>query len=465
MGRFQAVQTALPLRCALAVALAILPAAAGAQESVREQLEPASAPWHLSVALGPQLHKLDQTWSDAPISYSGVVPLSLAVDGDYHFARYFGLLGHADYASFQLSQFADRPDQPAVVQRAFEAHLGPAVRVPLGENFAISAYGAYAFAQLDGFKTANGLLTADPSTRHGPLVGARAAFRSKLFGAYALAEKPFALAATSGGAAVASDAIAAGGGLLVRLASFGSTQLAATAGYRFETEHLTNEGGAALDVKQTSQGFRLGLALEPEAADEPLVAAKPPPPPPPEPEKKVVVAEAPKKARLSGVVLLGVDGPKKPLAGVAVAIQGGFGERKTETDAQGHFEFTDLDAGPVSLKAEKSGLRPASTAAMVVLGENAPMEVKLLPIEEARATLKGLVRTRDGKPIVATLSLKSARRELHTDDGGQFSAELTAGEETVTIKANGYLTQRKKVELKPGETVIFNIELYPARMR
>ena len=46
---------------------------------------------------------------------------------------------------------------------------------------------------------------------------------------------------------------------------------------------------------------------------------------------------------------------------------------------------------------------------------------------------------------------------------GQFKLRLLTGTFDVLISRKGYITQRKKIHLLPGEEVILDVELFPKK--
>ena len=126
------------------------------------------------------------------------------------------------------------------------------------------------------------------------------------------------------------------------------------------------------------------------------------------------------------MVLLGQEEGAKPVAGATVTARGSFDERTATTNEAGAFRFDDLPPGAASLHAQKSGLKPADGAAMVVAGENAGAD-QLLPEEDQHATLKGQVRDREGRPVSAVLGLSPDGRRVVTDASGRSSFGSSPG--------------------------------------
>ena len=246
-------------------AIALLAAPAGAEPELEDRA-PSSAAWHAGVSLGGDLRSFGQTDDGPPVAYSGRVPLALTVQGDWFFWRYLGLSLRGDYASYQLSDFADRPAQPALTISTYALQLAPELRVPIGRRFSVGLFAGYQLAHLDAFRFDGAQLLVDSAVRHALMTGVRLGYRMKWFGVFASAELPIALKASVAGADASSRAWSAGGGVLVRLVSLGPAQLAASLSYRYGSEHF-EQPGTLLAMNETSHSLRLGLKLEPERRD------------------------------------------------------------------------------------------------------------------------------------------------------------------------------------------------------
>ncbi|MFL5345640.1 MAG: collagen binding domain-containing protein [Hyalangium sp.] len=139
------------------------------------------------------------------------------------------------------------------------------------------------------------------------------------------------------------------------------------------------------------------------------------------------------------------------------------GAKQLKTNAAGQIQVGGLAAGPVSVKVSAPEFQSVEDAAVVVAGKESEMSVPLVPAKRVGyATISGRVRsTVQGRPLVATLVIPSAKVKTRTDAQGAFSVKLQPGTHHIIISAKGHLTQTKAVTVKDGEQAIFNVDLFP----
>src|SRR5205823_12811431 len=83
------------------------------------------------------------------------------------------------------------------------------------------------------------------------------------------------------------------------------------------------------------------------------------------------------KGNLGGVV---ADKTGAVVVGAKVTMTGPTGTKTTNTDKDGHFQFSTLDPGAYSLKIEKTGFSAALlTSVGVVVGKTATVNISLEP--------------------------------------------------------------------------------------
>jgi hypothetical protein len=149
----------------------------------------------------------------------------------------------------------------------------------------------------------------------------------------------------------------------------------------------------------------------------------------------------------------------QPLVDAPVVVGG----KELRTNEAGQVSVGNLAAGPVLLKVSAPEFQPVEEAALVIGGRESEMSVPLSPIKRlGYATVSGTVRsTRQGRPLVATLVIPTAKVRTRTDAEGSFSLKLKPGTYRITISAAGHLTQIKSVTVRDGEQAIFNVDLFP----
>jgi len=148
-----------------------------------------------------------------------------------------------------------------------------------------------------------------------------------------------------------------------------------------------------------------------------------------------------------------------PLADVPVVVGG----KELRTNEAGQVSVGNLAAGPVLVKVSAPEFQSVEEAAVVIGGKESEMSVPLAPAKRlGYATISGTVRsTRQGRPLVATLVIPTAKVRTRTDAQGSFSLKLKPGTYRITISAAGHLTQIKSVTVRDGEQAIFNVDLFP----
>jgi hypothetical protein len=139
------------------------------------------------------------------------------------------------------------------------------------------------------------------------------------------------------------------------------------------------------------------------------------------------------------------------------------GDKEVETDATGQARLGELPPGPVLVKISAPGFQSVEEAAVIVGGQEAEMPVPLVTLKRlGYATVSGTVRsTRQGRPVVATLSIPAAKVSTRTDAQGSFSVKLKPGTYRIIISAKGHLTQTKSITVRDGEQAIYNVDLFP----
>jgi hypothetical protein len=128
----------------------------------------------------------------------------------------------------------------------------------------------------------------------------------------------------------------------------------------------------------------------------------------------------------------------------------------------GKFKTPGLLPGPTKLQVSAPGYLPNLLVALVKKGKTVPFVIKLQPASgRTTATLKGTVRSVKGVPLKAKITIPTRKVKSRADAGGNFVLVLRTGLVDVLITHRGYLTQRHKIKLRPGEEVILNVELFP----
>ncbi|MFO0595289.1 MAG: carboxypeptidase regulatory-like domain-containing protein [Myxococcaceae bacterium] len=149
-----------------------------------------------------------------------------------------------------------------------------------------------------------------------------------------------------------------------------------------------------------------------------------------------------------------------PVQGVVVSC----GELQAKTGADGVYELPNVGPGQVHVKTAHPDFKDADEVAQVAPGGTLELDLQLVPRNVAvKATLRGLIRSKGGETLAATVRVVELKLKLQAKADGRFSAEVPKGRYTVVIEAKGYLSQTKTVEVSEGDQAIFHAELERAR--
>jgi uncharacterized membrane protein len=69
------------------------------------------------------------------------------------------------------------------------------------------------------------------------------------------------------------------------------------------------------------------------------------------------------------------------------------------------------------------------------------------------------VRSYDGNPVEATVRIEPEGTEFTTGEDGTFEFELQPGTYTVSIRADGFYEQRRRVVLEEDGVTVLNADL------
>ena len=170
----------------------------------------------------------------------------------------------------------------------------------------------------------------------------------------------------------------------------------------------------------------------------------------------------------SGGIVFGfvLDENGDSLKGVAVTItrQGNNQQQGTETDDDGYYELSGLEAGEYTLTFEKSGYR-AQTSNITLTPEEA-LEAETITMElEVKGSIFGYVVDIYGNPIESVrLKLKGIKtkikRNASSDADGFFEfADLEADKYVIFASKKRYKKTKQTVSLDEGDDQEIQIEM------
>lgn len=213
--------------------------------------------------------------------------------------------------------------------------------------------------------------------------------------------------------------------------------------------------GQKLATLDPTIAVQLGLRLFGGYAPPAVVTAEPAIEPEPVVEPEAPVATA---ATVRGRVL---DKDGNPVAGAAITIVGDSYERSAQSAEDGAYEVTDVPLGPATLRITGRRLQPSEQPLEVVAaGVALNLQPELLP---PQGVLRGLVRSFDGKPLAATITIDGTGQTLTADAKGEFEAALPPGDHEVRISIGGYGEQTRTVQIEDDGVTLLNVDLKKGR--
>jgi hypothetical protein len=164
------------------------------------------------------------------------------------------------------------------------------------------------------------------------------------------------------------------------------------------------------------------------------------------------------------VTLVGnvIDADGRPLPGATLVIaytdQPAASTIELTATAEGTFTV-EVDRGPLEITARAAGYQDA--ASQVVAGPDRRTPVTVTLVRAVRqGQLRGQVLSFNGKPLVATITIKGKTEASATTDAqGQFALDLPEGAFSVEIQSPGHVTQKRNVMIKLDGVTVLNVDL------
>jgi hypothetical protein len=159
--------------------------------------------------------------------------------------------------------------------------------------------------------------------------------------------------------------------------------------------------------------------------------------------------------QLSGVVRASATGQPVPEATVTAGDL-----PPVQTGADGTYRFASIGPGPVKVTVQAQGFTLADEVAQVPPESAATLDVQLEPLGKGSpATVRGLVRSRTGEAIKASVTIKGNPTKVTVNAEGRFFVTVPGGTYLFVISAPGHVTQTKKVVLADGDQAILHADL------
>jgi outer membrane protein OmpA-like peptidoglycan-associated protein len=155
----------------------------------------------------------------------------------------------------------------------------------------------------------------------------------------------------------------------------------------------------------------------------------------------------------AGLTVRVVDPDGKPISGATVKVSGPQGfEGGAEVGGE-------LHPGAYKLAAQAEGWGKDAQDVVMVAGEDQAITITLAPNP---GLVQVLVKGPDGKPVEASFTVGDS--EPVSTSKGRGELEMAPGNYGVTVRAEGFAVENRKLTLDPGETELIEIELRPTQV-
>lgn len=135
-------------------------------------------------------------------------------------------------------------------------------------------------------------------------------------------------------------------------------------------------------------------------------------------------------------------------------------DRSVETATDGSFEIKDVKPGRVQVTAKAAGYDDIAIDVDLEAKTIAPVEIVMKKTIKP-GQLRGLVRSFNGKPLVATVRIEPIGTEVKTDTDGTFTIDVPPGAYEVSVSAPGHASQKRPVQVEENGVTVLNADLRP----
>ncbi len=119
----------------------------------------------------------------------------------------------------------------------------------------------------------------------------------------------------------------------------------------------------------------------------------------------------------------------------------------------------ELPIGSVQVTVEAELLRSHSERIQITSHEPAKLEVTLQKASDVGSQLRGLVRSYTGEGIEASIRVQPGGYETTCNEKGEFVLDVPPGTYSVSIKAEGYVSQKRKLRVRKEGVTVLNADL------
>jgi hypothetical protein len=171
--------------------------------------------------------------------------------------------------------------------------------------------------------------------------------------------------------------------------------------------------------------------------------------------------EAPRPADTDVDVAV-TDDSGVPIKDAKVEVTQGDKTYPLQPDAGGRYRASHVPLGKGKLSIRAEGRKQVEQD--IELKARAPLTLDIrteavLPSGQVR----GSVRSFDGKPVAAKITVEPKGLVAHTDAQGFFQIDVPPGSYQVVIEAKGYKPQRRSVDVEKDGVLILNADLARGR--
>lgn len=170
-------------------------------------------------------------------------------------------------------------------------------------------------------------------------------------------------------------------------------------------------------------------------------------------------AQPPERRGVTVIIKLR-DEQGQPVPDAVATLTVGEVTRQGEAGEDGSYRFEDVPRGEGTLTVTVRGGQPV-VQKLDVRNEAAEVTVDLRVEAKPRSgQVRGLVRSFGGASLAATIRIVALGVEVKADADGYFEIDVPPGEYEVVIEADGFRTQRRRVEVQSDGVVVLNADLY-----
>ena len=144
----------------------------------------------------------------------------------------------------------------------------------------------------------------------------------------------------------------------------------------------------------------------------------------------------------------------EPIADATVSV----GDKSVQTGPDGSYVLNEVPLGKTSVTVKKEGFEDRTVEAEVGAGAAPAVDIATKHAIKP-GQLRGLIRAFSGRPLAATIRVEPLGVESKTDADGVFQIDVPPGTYEVVVTANGYTTQRRKMQVDENGVTILNADL------